>query len=425
MTRTLPFSLLAKPTGAACNLDCTYCFFLSKELLHDGDQRMGPEVLHAYLSQYLASQPDGEVTIAWQGGEPTMRGLDFFEDAVRVAREVARPTQQVTHSIQTNGTLLDDRWGEFLARERFLVGLSIDGPQPIHDAYRVNRAGRGTHAQVIRGWEVLRRHDVDVNILCTVHAANQDHGPEVYRYFRDELGATFLQFIPVVERVPAADLAVAERGWKDDDGTRILYRQAGDAVTSRSVEPEAFGRFLCGIWDEWIRHDVGRVFVQHFDVALSNLFGQSMLCVHAPECGRALAIEHDGTVYACDHYVEPGHARGSVLERDLTDMVLDPAQRAFGRAKADLTAQCRRCPVRWACHGGCPKDRFARSVDGEPGQNHLCAGYFAFFTHATPGLRAMASLLQRGRPAADVMQLPDEGPSPQERPVDADGGGGR
>lgn len=402
--RKLPFSLLAKPTGAACNLDCTYCFFLSKELLHAADgQRMSAETLRAYLTRYLDSQPDGEVIVAWQGGEPTMRGLAFFREAVRLKAELARPRQQVTHTMQTNGTLLDDDWGAFLAEHRFLVGLSIDGPAPLHDAYRVNKAGRATHAQVLRGWEVLQRHGVETNILCTVHAANQDHPLDVYRHFRDELGARFMQFIPIVERVLPEDLEVAERGWRTDDGERLLYRQHGDAVTSRSVDPTAFGRFLSAIWDEWITRDVGEVFVQHFDVALGNFFGRSTLCVHAPVCGGALAVEHNGDVYSCDHYVEPGYRLGSVHDDSLVAMAASPEQQAFGRAKAELTKQCRECPVRWACHGGCPKDRFDVSRDGEPGQNHLCAGYYDFFTHITPGIQRMAALLQSGRPASDVM----------------------
>lgn len=403
--RPLPFSLLAKPTGAACNLDCTYCFFLSKERLYDRDgQRMSAEVLRSYLARYLASQPLGEVTIAWQGGEPTMRGLAFYREAVRLAEELKRPGQRITHTMQTNGTLLDDDWGEFLAEHGFLVGLSVDGPQPLHDAYRVNKANRGSHAQVMRGWQVLRRHGVELNVLCTVHAANQDHPLTVYRYFRDELGAQFMQFIPIVERTTTADLQVAERGWVGEDGKRLLYLQSGDQVTSRSVDPVAFGSFLSTIWDEWVGRDVGQVFVQHFDVALGNFFGRSELCVHAPVCGGALAVEHNGDVYSCDHYVEPGYRLGNVLDDDLGKLARSPQQRAFGQAKAKLSAQCRSCPVRWACHGGCPKDRFALSRDGEPGQNYLCAGYYGFFSHIQPDIAQLAWLIQQGRPASDIIK---------------------
>lgn len=401
----LPFSVVSKPTGAACNLDCTYCFFLSKELLYDADgQRMTEETLRTYIANQLDSQPDGEVNLVWQGGEPTMRGLAFYREAVRLGNELKRPTQQVVHSMQTNGTLLDDDWCEFLAEEGFLVGLSIDGPQELHDSYRVNKAGRGTHKQVIRGWEFLRKHNVETNILCTVNAANVDHGRAVYRHFRDDLGARFLQFIPIVERVPVEDLPVAEEGWIGPDGARLLYRQAGDAVTSRSVTGEGYGRFLVEIFDEWIRADVGTVFFQDVDVMLANRFGQYTLCVKAPECGSALAIEHNGDIYSCDHYVEPGYNLGNVRDVAFRDALTSPFQREFGQSKRTrLTAQCRSCPVRWACHGGCPKDRFAESADGEPGHNYLCEGYFTFYTHAAPYIEDMARLVSQGRPAAEVM----------------------
>lgn len=403
--RSLPFTVVSKPTGAACNLDCSYCFFLSKELLHDaGSQHMSPETLRAFVTNQLDSHPDGEVTLTWQGGEPTLRGLPFYREAVRLANELKRPRQRVVHALQTNGTLLDDAWCEFLAAEEFLVGISVDGPAEFHDSYRVNKAGRGTHAQVVHGWELLRRHGVETNVLCTVNAANGDHGAEVYRWFRDELGARFLQFIPVVERVPAEDLAVAEQGWTSPDGARLLYRQAGDAVTSRSVGPAQWGRFMCEVFDEWVTRDVGSVFVQHFDAMLAARFGQFSLCVHAPECGAALAVEHNGDVYSCDHYVEPGHRLGNVTSDRFSALLADPQQVAFGRAKrSGLTAQCRRCPVHWACHGGCPKDRFGTSVDGEAGHNHLCEGYFRFFSQAAPTVEQMAGLLRAGRAPAEVM----------------------
>lgn len=406
--RRLPFSVLAKPTGAACNLDCTYCFFLSKELLYDHDsQRMSEDGLETYLSNLLASSPDGPVEVAWQGGEPTLRGLAFFRRAVELAERLARPGQRVHHALQTNGTLLDDEWGAFLAEHEFLVGLSVDGPAHLHDAYRVNKAGRGTHAQVVRGWQVLQRHGVQTNILCTVHAANAGHPLEVYRYFRDELGATHLQFIPIVERVPDEHLELAEQGWRPDParGTRtLLYQQRGSAVTSRSVAPDAWGEFLATVFDEWVARDVGTVFVQHVDVALGNLFGRYSLCVHSPECGTALAVEHNGDVYSCDHYVEPDYRLGNVADTSLQDLLALPAQREFGRSKrTGLPTQCQQCPVRWACHGGCPKDRFTTTADGEPGLNYLCAGYYRFFSHAQPTLERIGRLLRAGRPASDVM----------------------
>lgn len=406
----LPFSVLAKPTGAACNLDCTYCFFLSKEQLYDAaEQRMSEELLVTHLTNLFASQPDGYVEVAWQGGEPTMRGLDFHRRAVALAEELRRPGQQVQHVMQTNGTLIDDRWAAFLAEHRFLVGVSIDGPAELHDAYRVNRAGQGSHAQVVRGWRRLQEHGVDVNVLCTVHAANQDHPVEVYRYLRDELGARHLQLIPIVERVPAAQLPIAEHGWRQEGGPRLLYRQTGSAVTSRSVDPAAWGRFLTAVFDEWVARDVGEVFVQHVEATLGNLFGQPSLCVHAPECGAALVVDHAGDVYSCDHYVEPGYRIGNVAADSYQDMLTSPRQQAFGQVKrSTLPARCRSCPVLWACHGGCPKDRLVPTEDGGR-LNYLCDGYLPFFSHADPWIRTMAALLVAGRDAAEVMTAPPAG----------------
>lgn len=400
------FSVVAKPTGAACNLDCSYCFFLSKEVLWDSEkQQMPSTVLRSYLTRYLAAQPDGEVTIGWQGGEPTLRGIPFFREAFRLSELLRRPGQQVRHSIQTNGTLLDDAWGALLADHDVLVGLSIDGPADLHDAFRVNRAGRGTHAQVLRGWQVLQRHGVDTNILCTVNAINSRQPLTVYRYLRDDLGARHLQFIPIVERVGSGETKVAEAGWRDADGARVLYRQQGDAVTTRSVAPEDYGQFLTTIFEEWVTRDVGDVFVQDFDVMLAATFGYFSHCVRAPECGTALAIEHNGDVYACDHFVEPGFRLGNVQEQGFSELLESEAQRQFGQAKrTSLTRECQRCPVRWACHGGCPKDRFVSSSDGEAGHNYLCTGYRRFFTHATPFIGAMAHLIRQGRPASDLME---------------------
>jgi uncharacterized protein len=404
---TLPISVLAKPAGAACNLDCTYCFYLSKELLYERDSQMMSETgLHTYLENLFASQPDGPVEVAWQGGEPTLRGLPFFRRVVELAEALRRPAQQVRHALQTNGTLLDEEWGVFLAQHDFLVGLSMDGPRDLHDTYRVNRAGRGSHAQVLRGWEVLQRHGVDANVICTVHAGNQGQPLEVYRYFRDVLGARYMQFIPVVERAPSDQLRLAEAGWRaGPTGPRtVLYQQHGDAVTSRSVDPHVYGRFLVEIFDEWLAHDVGTVFVQDFDVMLGNLFGQHSLCVHSPECGRAVAVEHNGDVYSCDHYVEPDYLLGNVGHDSLASLVSSQQQWEFGRSKrTNLPTQCRQCAVRWACHGGCPKDRFATTTDGAPGLNYLCAGYYSFFSHAEPSIVEMGRLLRSGREASDIM----------------------
>ena len=402
--RQLAFSVVAKPTGAACNLDCAYCFFLSKELLYDESrQRMSDETLRTYVRTFLANQPDGDVTLAWQGGEPTLRGREFFEQAVALGHEYARPGQRVVHTIQTNGVLVDDAWASFFAREDFLVGLSLDGPRELHDTYRTNRAGRGTHDQVVRALRTLQRHGVDTNLLCTVNAANQDHGERVYRYFTEELGATHLQFIPIVERATADQLPVLEQGWRAA-GEQLLYTQHGDRVTSRSVDPEAFGRFMVAVYDRWVTRDVGRVYVQHVDAALSAMFGVHPVCVHAPECGNALAVEYNGDVYSCDHWVEPDWLLGNLAEHDFAELTATDRHRQFDRKKnVELTDQCRRCPVRRLCNGGCPKDRFTTSVDGEPGQNYLCAGYAEFFGHIRPDLVAMARLVRQDRAPAEIM----------------------
>jgi serine-type anaerobic sulfatase-maturating enzyme len=318
-----------------------------------------------------------------------------------------RPDQRVQHTIQTNGTLLDDAWGAFLAEHGFLVGLSMDGPADIHDTYRLNKGGRGTFGDVRRGWETLRRHGVEVNILCTVHAANAEHGVEVYRFFRDDLGARYLQLIPIVERATADTLAQANAGWSArSGGARPLYTQAGDRVTGRSVTAEQYGRFLIAIFDEWVRRDVGTVFVQMFDSALANWAGEpGAVCVHQETCGLALALEHNGDVYSCDHFVEPRHRLGSIRERHLIELVSSDRQRRFGNAKRDgLPRQCRSCDVRFACHGGCPKDRFVAAPDGESGLNYLCAGYQAFFHHVDAPMRRMADLLRQGRAPAEVMR---------------------
>ena len=404
--RSLPYTVVTKPTGAACNLDCTYCFFLSKELLYDhGSQMMSTETLETYLKAYLEGQPDGPVTVIWQGGEPTLRGLDFYRLAVELTEKYRRPTQQVSHSMQTNGTLLNDEWCEFLKENNFLVGISIDGPKDIHDSFRVNKAGRGSFNQVVRGWNLLQKHGVDTNILCTLHAANEGRGAEVYRFFTRELGAQFLQFIPIVERVPEQYLPLAEPGWSTERKRHLLYKQEGDAVTSRSITTAGLGEFLRDVFDEWIKVDVGRVFVQHFDSMLGNLFNQPSVCVHSPTCGMALAIELNGDVYSCDHYVEPDYLLGNVTRGEkFQDMLRSDFQRHFRESKyTSLPTKCLKCPVRRFCHGGCPKDRFIEDGDGGYNLNYLCDGYFDFFTYAKPWIMGMGRLLRMGREAKDIM----------------------
>ena len=384
----VPFHVLAKPTGPICNLDCEYCFFLSKEALYPGDRfRMSDELLETYVRQLLDGQPDGAVTVAWQGGEPTLMGVDFFRRAVALVERHRRPAQQVEHTIQTNGTLLTDEWCELLAEHRFLVGLSIDGPPAMHDAYRVDKRGEPTSAKVLRGLELLKKHGVDVNVLCTVNEANQDHPLEVYRYVRDELDVQHLQLIPIVER---------------DNDTGF---QEGDTVTSRSVDPEKWGAFLVAIFDEWVVRDVGTVFVQMFDAALAAWLDlPSSMCIFRETCGDALALEHNGDLYSCDHFVEPEHLLGNIMTTTMVELVASPKQRAFGQAKADtLPTYCRECEVRFACNGECPKNRFTLTPDGEAGLNYLCAGYRRFFNHIDGPMKLMADLLRQGRYADEIV----------------------
>ena len=394
------FHLLAKPTGAVCNLDCAYCFFLSKEMLYPGSRfRMADELLETYLRQLIEAHARSPVvTVAWQGGEPTLMGLDFFRRSVELTERYLRPGQRAEHAIQTNGTLLDPEWAAFLREHGFLVGISIDGPRELHDAYRVNKGGAGSFDQVMSGLAHLREAGVEWNALTTVHAANADRGAEVYRFLRDECGASFVQLIPIVERV---DDSESWSSWRD----RPLYTQTGSRVSSRSVTAEQWGRFLVDVFEEWVRRDVGRVFVQMFDVALAAWAGQRQtLCVFAPTCGEAMSLEHNGDLYSCDHFVEPKHLLGNIARSPMVDLATSERQRSFGRAKLEtLPRYCRDCSVRFACHGGCPKDRFVRTPEGEPNLNYLCAGYKAFFEHVDRPMRRMTALLRAGRPPSDLM----------------------
>ena len=416
------FQVLAKPTGAICNLDCKYCFFLSKELLYPGSRfRMADQLLENYVRQLLEAHGTPEVAIAWQGGEPTLMGRDFFQRAVDCAEKYRKPGQHVIHTIQTNGTLLDDAWCAFLKIHNFLVGISVDGPKALHDAYRVNKGGRGSFDKVMRGLRCLQRHGVEYNVLCTVHAANADHPLEVYRFIRDELKASFIQFIPVVERATLEDLALAAQGWSTSEAERRLYMQSGGLVTERSVGAEQFGRFLVAIFDEWVRRDVGTVFVQTFDVALGSWMGQHNLCVVSPTCGNALALEHNGDLYACDHYVEPDYLLGNIVDASIAELIGSAKQRQFGRNKLDtLPEYCRKCDVLFACYGECPRNRFIATPDGEPGLNYLCAGYKLFYRHIDGAMRRMANLLRQGRFADEVMHLSP--PRTRRNPLPPSGG---
>jgi len=377
------FNVMLKPRGAICNLDCAYCYYLSKERLYPGSRfRMSSELLETCTGQYIEAQRVPEVTFAWQGGEPTLMGLDFFRLAVEFQQEYCRPGVRIHNVLQTNGITLDDEWCRFFRKHNFLIGISLDGPRDLHDVYRVDKGGKPTFDHVMAGVALLKQHGVDFNILATVHAANADHPLEVYRFLRDEVGASFIQFIPIVEL---------------DNDTGF---QEGDKVAERSVAGRQYGDFLIAIFDEWVRRDVGRVFVQIFDVALTAWLGQRPgLCIFEETCGTALVMEHNGDLYSCDHFVEPRHELGNIQEISLVEMVGSEQQRQFGLAKRDMLPRyCRECQVRFICNGGCPKNRILRTPDGQPGLNYLCEGYKAFFTRIDRPMQIMAAELQVGRP---------------------------
>jgi len=402
------FHLLAKPSGSTCNIDCTYCFFLSKEALYPNEKnRMSDATLETYIRQLLESHRTPTVTVAWQGGEPTLMKVEFFRRSLELVEKYRRPGQRVEHTFQTNGILLDDEWCAFFKEHNFLVGLSVDGPRELHNEYRVDRSKKGTFDKVMNGWKLLHKHGVEFNVICTVNAANEKHGRAVYRFFRDEMDAKWIQFIPIVERASAETIDIANQGWSDQPNRkRLLYTQDGNLVTKRSVGGEQYGRFLVDVFEEWVRHDVGEVYVQLFDVTLEAYFGRHMLCIHAPTCGYGPALEYNGDVYSCDHFVEPRYKLGNIHQTPLVQLVASAVQRKFGDDKRDsLTAQCQSCEVKPLCNGGCPKDRFATSRDGEQGQNYLCAGLELFFKHTRPAMRTMAQLLQRGGAPSEIMAL--------------------
>lgn len=378
-----PFHVMAKPAGPACNLRCDYCFYLEKDRLFPPRQprRMDDATLEAFVRQYIEAQLGDRVVFSWQGGEPTLLGVEYYRRALALQRRHGRG-RRIENTLQTNGTLLDDEWGRFLKDNGFLVGISIDGPPALHDRSRFDAKRQPSSGRVLRGLEVLQRHGVPFNTLTCVSAANADSPLQVYRYLK-EIGSRHLQFIPVVEQVPG------------QPGT----------VTPQSVTGGQWGSFLTTVFDEWVRSDVGAVYVDMFELSLAKWAGvPGGVCVHADTCGDALAIEHDGSVYACDHYVEPGYRLGSIHEQSLAQLADSAQQAKFGQDKSHrLPHACYACPVLFACNGGCPKHRFA-GADGQ--ENYLCAGYRAYFTHVDAPMQLMADLYRRGQSPARVMGLP-------------------
>jgi uncharacterized protein len=402
------FHVLAKPTGAICNLDCKYCFFLSKEMLYPGSRfHMADELLETYIRQTIEAQNALEVSIAWQGGEPTLMGLDFFRRSIEYEKRYKKPGQTLQNTMQTNGVGLDEEWCEFFRENNFLIGLSLDGTREMHDAYRVDKGGHGTFDRVMSAVRLMQKHHVEFNILTTVHAANAGRPLDLYRFLRDEVGTKFIQLIPIVERATPELITLANKGWGDTHKDRPLYTQTGNLVTERTVSSDQWGRFLIAIFDEWVRRDVGNVFIQMFDAALASWVGApASMCIFAETCGDAVALEHNGDVYSCDHFVEPRYLLGNIQKQHLVQLVGSDRQRKFGAAKRDtLPRYCLECEVRFACHGECPRNRFIETPDGEAGLNYLCAGYKAFFNHIDRPMKMMAELLRRGRYADEVMQI--------------------
>lgn len=403
----LPFHVMTKPIGPLCNLGCRYCFYLEKEKLFAGNEnfKMRDEVLEALIQQYITQQNVPEVNFAWQGGEPTLLGVPFFRKVVDLQKKHSNG-KKISNAFQTNGTQLNDAWGAFFSENQFLVGISVDGPPKVHNGYRVDKKGNPTYDQVIRGVKCLKKHGVEFNTMTVVNRRNVQKPLDVYRFLK-EIGSGFLQFIPLVERLPdveaqkmGLDLAMPPQGHAQG--------HARPAVTESSVEPRHYGDFLIAIFEEWVRRDVGKVFVQLFDAALGNWIGAgSSICVFAERCGSALALEHNGDVYSCDHYVYPQYKLGNLLNRSLAEMLNSPQQRKFGNDKLDaLPGYCRKCEVRFACNGECPKHRFLATPDGEPGLNYLCAGYKRFFKHIGPAMHIMKELLLQGRAPAEIMRKP-------------------
>lgn len=383
-TATRDFQIFTKPIGPICNLDCHYCYYLQKEDLYPQSQsfRMPDDVLEEYIVQHIEVSPGTTINFFWHGGEPTILGLDYFRKIVALQHQHQPPGRRITNGIQTNGMLLDETWCRFFAEEQFAVGISLDGPAELHDQYRVTKGQKPSHAQVMQGYRLLLKHRVPCDILCVVHEQNVQHPRSVYRFFKD-IKAQYISFIPLVE----------------------MHFGIEHGVGPRSVPAAAFGEFLCTIFDEWVRQDIGKIMVQIFEECIMHARGQGhALCLFRPTCGDVPVVEHNGDFYSCDHFVNPQHHLGNIRETSLFDMLESPEQRAFGQYKQDsLPRYCRECEVLDMCNGGCPKDRIIDAPDGEPGLNYLCAGYKRFFSHCRPYATQLAALWRSGQPAEKLM----------------------
>ena len=396
------YHAMVKPGGSTCNLDCAYCYYLHKEqLLEQKSPRMDDDTLEEYIRQYISSQDGEEIIFSWQGGEPTLLGLGFFEKIVRLQAKYKPAEQRIENDLQTNGTLLNDEWCRFLNKHGFLVGLSIDGPRDMHDAYRVTKGGEPTFDAVFGAVKLLRRHQVKFNALCVVNRLNAQHPLETYRFLSREVRPDRIQFIGCVE--PKVYEQCAPQQWDADSlpmlgSVRARPGTPDSIVTDWTVDPDDWGAFLSTIFDEWHERDIGRVFVDQFENAVAMWMGlDAQMCVFGEICGKGVAVEHNGDVFSCDHYVYPEYRLGNIHDGAISDMVFSSRQAAFGFAKRDtLPAWCRECDVRFACNGECPRNRLLKSPDGEPGVNFLCTGYKRFFTHIDNRMKALVVRIRAG-----------------------------
>ena len=384
VTASREFQVMVKPIGAVCNLDCGYCYYLRKKDLYPKARafRMADDLLESYIVQHIEAAPRESILFSWHGGEPTILGVEYFRRIVELQRKHRPPGREILNGMQTNGTLLDEEWCRFLAAEGFYVGISMDGPKELHDRYRITKGKQSTHKRVLQSFRLLKRHRVPCDMLCVVHHQNVRQPTAVYRFFK-EIGVEYLQFLPLVAR--------------KEDGE----------VSAETVSAEAYGTFLCTIFKEWVRHDIGRIGIQNFDEAVRPFLGMDhALCVSAEICGNIVVVEHNGDFYSCDHFVDREHCLGNIRETPLVEMLENPALREFGRKKRDaLPRYCRDCEVLGSCNGGCPKDRFVRTPDGEEGLNYLCAGLKRFFAYSRPYLQRIAWLRQSGEPVDRLMDF--------------------
>ena len=393
-----PLYVMLKPAGAHCNLACKYCYYLEKNKLYPTAQRhlMSDEILEQFTREYIEAQTMNQVLFTWHGGEPLLRSIDFYRKALSLQQKYARG-RRIDNVIQTNGTLLTDEWCEFFAQNHWLVGISIDGPQPYHDHYRLTAAGKPSWQKVMQGIKLLKKHGVEWNAMAVVNAYNANHPLEFYRFFKEN-GCQFLQFTPIVERLT-----------RHEDGRTLASLADKDEISlsEASVTPEQWGYFLCAIFDEWVRKDVGKIFVEIFDCTLANWMGISPgICAYSKECGHAGVMEHNGDVYSCDHFVFPEYKLGNIRDHSLIDMLYGEQQQEFSRLKhSSLPRQCKECDMEFACHGECPKNRFMKDKYGDSGLNYLCPGYYHYYQHVAPYMDYMKQELMSQRPPSNIMKV--------------------